>query len=444
MFDFLSEKFSVIFSRLTGTERLSEKNIDEILQKVQDALIESDVPYDVVQAFSKEIKDEVIGKKVLISLKPAEHFVKIVHDKILYFLGGQTSETSFVFQIPSTIMIMGLQGSGKTTMVAKLANYIIEQAKKRGKQRRVLVGSVDFYRPAAVDQLEILARKAKIDFYRSSKISPVEAALDISRYAQNNHYEILILDTAGRLHIDSVMLSELIEIDSLLHPKYKFLVIDAMTGQESLRVAQAFEGIGFTGALLTKLDSETRGGVAFAFKYVLKKGIFFIGTGEKISDFELFRPERIASRILDMGDMASLIEKAQEKIKASEQDSVLKSMDSGKLTLQDFAKQMEMLSSMGSISDLMRYLPGTAGLKLTPDKISQGELEIKKFKAIISSMTPKERIQHKLLDFSRKRRIAKGAGVDVSDINILLSRFEESQQFVKLFKKMGRFQNLFK
>lgn len=443
MFDFLSEKFSSIFSRLTGVGRLTEKNIDEVLQKVHDALIESDVPYEVVLAFVKEIKNEIVGKKILSSLKPAEQLVKIVHDKILFFLGGQVIDSSFSFQIPSIIMVMGLQGSGKTTMVAKLANYIIEQAQKRGKQRRVLVGSVDFYRPAAVDQLEIMAKKAKADFYRSSKISPVDAAMDISRYAQNNHYEIVILDTAGRLHIDSSMLVELREIDSILHPKYKLLVLDSMTGQESLRVAQAFEDIGFTGALLTKLDSQTRGGAAFAFRYILKKPILFIGTGEKINDFEFFRPERIASRILDMGDMASLLEKAQEKIKVADQEAVMKSMKSGELTLQDFALQMEMMGSMGSMGELVKYLPGASGLNLTPDKIAQGEIEIKKFKAIINSMTPKERLRHKILDASRKKRIAAGAGVSVSDINVLLTRFEQSQQFVKLFKKMGRFQNLF-
>jgi signal recognition particle subunit SRP54 len=440
MFDFLSEKFSSLFSRMNGSGKLTEKNIADSVAQVETALLDADVPYDVVQAFSAQLQKEVQGKKLLASVKPADQFVKIVHDKLLYFLGGQSQESSFAFQLPSIIMVMGLQGAGKTTTVAKLANFIAEQAKKRGKKRRLLVASVDFYRPAAVDQLEILAQKAQVDFYRSAVATPYEAALDIMRYGQKNQYEIIILDTAGRLHVDDALLKELKAIDEALRPKYKFLVVDAMIGQESLAVAQAFDkSVGFTGALLTKLDSQTRGGVAFAFKYVLAKPILFMGTGEKIEDFELFRPERLANRILGMGDIVTLVEKAESKIKYSEQEKAYKSLMGGKMTLKDFADQMEMVNKLGSLGDLMKYIPGAAQLNLTAEKVAQGESEMKKFRAIMSSMTKKEQLVYTLLDASRKKRIAAGAGVTVADIDALISRFEQSQQFIKLFKKMGRF-----
>ena len=440
MFDFLSEKFSSLFSSLTGSGKITEKNIENVLQQVKDTLIDADVPYDVAEAFLDEIKQELLGKKIFTSLKPSEQFVKIVHDKLLYFLGGQAAETTFSFQIPSVVMVMGLQGAGKTTTVAKLAHFITDQAAKRGKQRRILIASVDFNRPAAIDQLEVMAKRSGASFYRSPKTSAIEAALDIVRYGQAHLYEIVILDTAGRLHVDKDLMQELKAIDSLISPKYKFLVLDTMIGQESLVVAKMFEQeIGFTGAILTKFDSQTRGGVALAFRYTLKKPILFMGTGEKVEDFELFRPERLVKRILGMGDIASLVEKAEEKIKQTDQENLYKSIKNGKITLRDFADQMNMVGKLGSLGDLMKYLPGAARVEITDAKIAQGEIELKKFKAIMSSMTEKEQLDYKLLDVSRKKRIASGAGVHVSDIEGLIGRFEQSQQFMKLFKKMGRF-----
>lgn len=438
MFDFLSEKISSIFSHFKGG-KLTQSAVDEALLKVHDALIEADVPLAVVDAFVSEVKQDVVGAQLIKSLKPSEHLMKVVHDRIVTFLGGQVNE-GFSFQIPSTIMVMGLQGAGKTTTLAKLAYSINEQARKRGKARRILCASVDFYRPAAIDQLEILAKAVNCDFYRTLSQEPMQAVAEIQEYATKNAYEILLLDTAGRLHVDQNMLSELVKIDKLLKPKYKFLVVDSMVGQESLHVAQAFEeAVPFTGAILTKMDSESRGGVAFAFRYMLKKPIFFVGTGERPADVEQFRPERIASRIIGMGDMMSLVEKANEKIKESDQKRLYRSMTQGKMTLEDFAQQMSMVSSLGSISSLMKYLPGMGGMKISPDMIEKGEREVKKFRAIISSMTLKERLCPQILDSSRKQRIARGAGVAVADIGVLLSRFEESQQFVKILKKTGRF-----
>ena len=438
MFDFLSKKFSGVFSRLTGRGRLTQENVKEALQKVKDALLEADVPQGLVDEFVEKISQDVIGQKVTDSLKPGEQFIKIVHQKLLQFLGGASS-SDFSFQIPSTIMVMGLQGSGKTTTLAKFAHYVQKQGKKRNKTRRILLASVDFYRPAAVDQLEILAHQVGVDFYRATSSDPVKAAQEINAYAKQHSFELLFLDTAGRLHVDNQLLKELQDIDTSLGPKYKLLVLDAMTGQESLNVAKAFEqSVQFHSAVLTKMDSETRGGAAFAFRYALKKPILFVGTGEKVEDFEQFRPERMADRILGMGDVLSLIEKAEEKIKKEEQESVMQAFQRGKMTLEDFASQMDMVGRLGPLTKLMKYLPGMGNANVSPEMMEQGERDMKKFRAIISSMTRKERFYPKILNGSRKERIAKGAGVAVSDVNSLLKRFEQSQQFAKLFKRFGR------
>ncbi len=446
MFDFLSEKFSNVFARITGKGTLTEGNIQEALDKVSDALLEADVPQELVYKFVESIKQEVIGQKVTASLKPGEQFIKIVHQRLLGFLSGSDvarpgdAGLDFSFQIPSTVMVMGLQGSGKTTSLAKIAHFVKKQAQKRGKDRRMLCASVDFYRPAAIDQLELLAKQVKADFYRATSTEPVKAAREIQEYAKKNLFELVLLDTAGRLHVDSTMLKELQDIDLSLKPKYKLLVLDSMTGQESLKVAQAFEqAVPFHFAVLSKMDSDTRGGAAFAFRYALNKPILFSGIGEKVDDLEQFRPERMADRILGMGDMLSLIEKANEKIKQEEQDSMLRSLQQGKWTLQDFADQMSMVSKIGSLSSISKYLPGMGGANISPEMLEKGELELKKFRAIISSMTQKERVYPRILDASRRARIAKGAGVQPADINTLLQRFEQSQQFAKLFKRFGKF-----
>ena len=444
MFDFLSEKFSTIFSRITGQAHLNEHNINEALGKVEESLLEADVPYAVVKTFIEEIKQEAIGKKVLSSLKPGDQLIKIVHEKLKVFLGSQQAAGDFSFQIPSVAMVMGLQGSGKTTSIAKLAHYTQKQAKKRGKTRRILVASVDFYRPAAIDQLEILARQVGVDFYRAQNTNPCRAAEEIHAYYKQQGYELLLLDTAGRLHVDSEMLEELLAIDAKLQPKYKILVLDAMTGQESLTVAQAFDqAIGFHWSVLSKMDSEARGGSAFAFRYVLKKPVLFTGVGEKIDDLEQFHPDRMAGRILGMGDVLSLLERAEERVNLEDQESLVKSISRGSMTLQDFADQISMVNKIGSLGSVVKYMPGVGG-QLSPQAIEQGERQLKQFKAIISSMTMKERLNPRILNGERKKRIAGGAGVTLSDINILLERFEQSQQYVKLFKKMNKFGSFFK
>lgn len=443
MFDFLSTKISSIFGKFSSG-KLTEANINDALIKVETALLEADVPFDVVREFIAEVKRDVVGQKVISSLKPSEQLLKIVYDRVVLFLGGHLgttapTETQFSFNFPSIVMVLGLQGSGKTTTVAKLACNVKEIAEKRGKSRKILLASVDFYRPAAIDQLEILAKKAGVDFYRSVEKEPLLASQDIVRQFNSGRYDILFLDTAGRLHVDDSLMQELKTIDKYVKSKYKLLVIDSMTGQESLKVAQSFDkAVGITGAILTKMDSEARGGLAFAFKYSLKKPILFIGTGEKIEDLDLFRPERIASRIVGMGDMMSLVEKAQEKIKESDQEAVYKSLTKGKMNLEDFAYQIDTLNKLGSLSNIIKYLPGMGSLNISPDKVENGEKEMKKFRSIIQSMTVKERRLPLVLDNSRKERIAKGSGFSVADVNLLLDRLEQNQQFAKVFKKMEK------
>jgi signal recognition particle subunit SRP54 len=445
MFDFLTNKFSSIFSKITGKISLTESDVDGVLASVKDALIEADVPLPLVQTFCDDIKQEVVGQKVLASLKPSDQLIKVVHDKLKAFLGGQDS-VPFTFQLPSVVLVMGLQGSGKTTSIAKMAYLVSQEAKAKGKERRILLASVDFYRPAAIDQLEILAKQVPgATFYRATGTDPVQAAQEIYAFYQKGLFELLFLDTAGRLHIDDQMIAEVQAIDKQLKPKYKLLVLDAMTGQESLAIARAFNGaVGFNGAVLTKLDSDTRAGAAFAFRYALKKPILFVGSGEKVADLERLYPERLAGRILGMGDIATLVEKTNEKIKQSEQQAIERSFAKGHMTLQDFADQLKMMQKLGSLSQIMKYMPGAGNANFSPEMVQKGEVELKKFSAIISSMTQKERVLPRILDASRKKRVAQGAGVTVSDINLLLERFEQSQQYVKLLKKFGRFPGLFK
>ncbi len=433
MFDFLSQKFSSLFSGLTEAQTLTQENIQETLVRVHDALLEADVPYNVVQSFIQELKDEVVGQKIVASLQPAEHFLTLVQQKIITFLG--TDAVVFKPSEPSVVMVMGLQGSGKTTTIGKLAYKIKKDAAKEGTTKKIVMASVDFYRPAAIDQLEILAKRVDVDFYRAQERDVVLAAKEIYSYFSSNSYDLLFLDTAGRLHIDNTLLQELQNIDAALQPKHKLLVLDAMTGQESLSVAQVFEGmVGFQGVVLTKMDSDTRGGSAFAFRYVLKKPILFVGEGEHLADLNLFFPDRATERMLGMGDLQSLLERADEKISLEEQKKAEQALKSGTFSLQDFADQIAMMNRIGSLSQLIKYMPGV-NLNISSEMIHKGETELAKFKAIIASMTQKERLDPSLLSNSRIYRIAKGAGVESEDVTMLLKRFEEAKQYVKLMNK---------
>jgi signal recognition particle subunit SRP54 len=428
MFDFLSSKFSSIFSRIAGQRTLTADNMKQILDQISDALLESDVPYNLVQDFVTSIK-QAEGKKIIADLKPGEQLLKLTHDKIIAFLGGKQHPINF--EPKSVVMVLGLQGSGKTTSVAKIAARI-----KKEKQHNVLLASIDYTRPAAREQLAMLAARAGLDCYQAKADNAIDAAQEIYAYYKRGNFDLLLLDTAGRMHIDSALLQELRSVNELMCPRYKLLVLDAMTGQESLNVARGFDqGVGFDYAILTKMDSDTRGGAVFSFCYALKKRIIFIGTGEHIEDLDTFYPERIANRMLGMGDLQTLVEKAEEKIKKAEQEKVEKSLFDGRMTLQDFADQLSMVNRMGSLTHLVKLLPGMG--HISPEILEKGQVEMKKFRAIISSMTSRERINPRILDASRKKRIAGGAGVSVADINILLQRFEQTQQYAKLFKKFG-------
>lgn len=436
MFDFLSGKFGSIFTRFSKNSKFTPENIEETLKSIEDALLEADVPYGLVQNFIGSIKEEVVGQEVIKSVKPSEQLLKIVHSKLVAFLGGKENvKISF----SGVVMVLGLQGSGKTTSIAKLA------FQSKNTSKKVLLASVDFYRPAAVDQLEIMAQKAGVGFYRATSPHPVVAAQEVYKHFKDQGYDVLFLDTAGRMHVDSAMLEELRAIDAHICPNSKLLVLDAMTGQESLNVAQAFEGaIGFDMALLAKMDSDTRGGAAFSFRYALKKPVAFIGTGEKIDALEPFYPERIAGRMLDMGDLQTLLEAADAKIKKKESDDVLNALAKGRFTLEDFAKQMDMMGRLGSMGQILKYMPGMGAAHIKPEEIERGTQEMKRFRVILGSMTKKERLNPHLLNGSRKMRIAKGAGVDINQVNLLLTRFEHVQQYAKLLKRMGPFKGLFK
>lgn len=443
MFTFLSQKLSGVLSWMTNKGRITEENVADACKQVREALLEADVPLSLVDAFLEAINKELVGNKLKTTVNPGNYFVKIVHDKLLEFLGGKGGIPTTPFQIPSVVLVMGLQGSGKTTTLAKLGHWLVQQAQQRGKKRHLLLASVDFHRPAAIDQLEILAQRAQIDFYRAQATTATAAATEIYQKFKSGGYELLLLDTAGRLHIDNTLMDELKAVCAITSPKHKLLVLDAMTGQESLNIAQTFnDAIGFDNAILTKMDSETRGGAAFAFRYTLKKPITWVGTGEKLEDFEAFVPERMTTRILGMGDLQTLLEKTQASLATEEHEKAAQRFMDGNFTLKDFAEQMSMVDKLGSLSNLSRYLPGAQNV--TPEMLEKGQVEMKRFKAIISSMTQKERIVPQILDASRKKRIADGAGVNIQDVNQLLQRFDQSKQFVKMFKNMGMLKRFFK
>lgn len=438
MLNFLSDKFTSIFSRLTKKGVLSEAEVDQTLEQVRQALLEADVPYELATAFIAQTRQAAIGQKVLNSLKPGEQLVKVVHDKIKEFLGGDEVKP-FSFVYPATVMVLGLQGSGKTTTLGKLA-YLARQSGVRS----VLLASVDFYRPAAIDQLEQLAARAGVSFFRATSADPVVAARQIEAEFRARKYDLLLLDTAGRMHIDGPMIKEVCDVAAAVRPKHTFLVLDAMTGQESLAVARAFhDAVGFDGAILSKMDSDTRGGAAFSFRYALHKPIICLGVGEKIEDIEWCRPDRMAGRILGMGDVRTLLEKADVAIKKEEQEKAAKAVLSDKMTLQDFADQLEMISRIGSLSSLMGYMPGLGDKKISPEMIEQGDRQMKRFKAIMNSMTPRERADVRILNGSRKQRIARGAGTTPVEVNNLLKQFEQMQQYAKLMKRFGGFKRFF-
>ncbi|HAU30165.1 MAG: Signal recognition particle protein [candidate division TM6 bacterium GW2011_GWF2_43_17] len=437
MFDFLSRSFSSLFSLFSGAQALTQETVLEFSNTVREALLGADVPLSVADAFVEEVARDLVGMKPPKKVNPEEYYMKIVYDRLVAFLGGVEGVTDPLSKY-SSFVVMGLQGSGKTTTIAKLAAYI----KNKKPNARILLSSVDFQRPAAVDQLEILAARVGVDFFRASSVDAVSAAREVVLYRKDAGYDYLFLDTAGRLHVDEALLEELDSVVRLVARPYCLLVLDSMTGQESLRVARSFDDkVGFDGAVLSKTDSDTRGGAAFAFRYALKKPIVFVGSGERIEDLERFHPDRVGSRILGMGDIATLVERANEKIKEDENDRMMRALRTGNFTLDDFIRQIDMINKMGSFGSILKYMPGAAQFQISPEQIAQGEREMRRFKAIIQSMTKKERLMPELIVGSRKQRVAVGAGVKIEDVSHMLARFEEGR---RLFKQLQGGRGLFR
>lgn len=442
MFDFLAKKLSSLFDGLRDAT-IQQSTLDTVMDQVADALLEADVPYAVVTAFKDELKKQLASAPRDKRLKPNEQIMKVVSDTMVGFMGG-ARQYAMKVEYPDSIMVVGLQGSGKTTTIGKLAYLYMQEAEKRGKKRSILCASVDFYRPAAIDQLEIVAKQAGVQFYRAQATEPIAATKEIIFHAKRVGAQLLLLDTAGRMHVDTEMIQEVKEIAAIAKPRHTLLVLDAMTGQQSLAVAQAFDAaVGFEAAVLTKMDSDTRGGAAFAFRYALKKPIAYVATGEKMDALAPFHADRAVGRMLGHGDLQTLAEQADTVIRQDEQERAFKSMASGSFTLVDFADQMDMVSRLGSFSSIAKMMPGF-GSSVSEEKLEQGEREMKRFRAIINSMTPKERIIPAILDNSRMQRVAKGAGVSKQEISILLERFKQAQQYARLLKKSGFFKGLFK
>lgn len=438
-FETLSEKFSKILKKLKGQSKLTESNISDILKEIKFALLEADVNFKVVKSFIENVKNECIGLEVEAKLNPSEMVTKIVRDNLTKLLGQGKEELVFQKNRPTVIMLVGLQGSGKTTTAAKLANLF-----KTKYNKKVLLAACDTYRLAAVDQLQELAKSIGVEcFYDSSNNT-----LDISRLALDkatkNFFDVLIIDTAGRLSIDETMMDELKNIDNIVHPDEKLIVIDALSGQESLNVTQEFNNVvGLTGVIMTKLDSDTRGGAALSIASATNLGIKFAGVGEKISDLEAFHPDRMAERILGMGDILTFVEKVESNIDKEEASKAAKKLYEGSFTLDDMLKQMKQINKLGSMQSLLKFLPGMP--KISDEQQELLDKEMKNFEVIINSMTKEERANPDILKNSRKVRIAKGSGKTNADINRVLKKYEQMKMMMKQMKnKKGMFPPNFK
>ena len=440
MLEKLTNAFSDVVRNVTGKSKITEKNIEEAVDKIKMALLEADVNLRVVRRFVNSTIEEAKGEKVLRSVDPGQQFIKIVHDKIVALLGD--SKTDLHLKGPDTqsvILFLGLQGSGKTTSATKLAARL----KKEG--RNPVLAACDLVRPAAIDQLCVMAEKAGVPVYKEDVKLPgtakdaVRIAKNAKEYDKKNGHDILIVDTAGRLQVDEAMMAEIADIKSAVKPDELVLVADSMTGQNAVDIAKAFdEALGLTGVILTKFDSDARGGAALSLKSITGKPILFVGTGEKIEDFEPFHPERIASRILGMGDIVSLVEKAQETIDMEEAEKLQKKMASNEFTLQDMLEQLQRVKKMGPMQSLMEMIPGLAGQISDQDIDTSG---MKAQEAIILSMTKKERVNHLIIGPSRRKRIAKGSGTSVAEVNRLIKQFEKTRLAMKKVSRNKGMQN---
>ena len=424
MFESLGERLQGIIHKAKGYGKISEENIEEMVKEVRIALLEADVNYKVVKEFTNKVKEKALGEEVKNSLKPGDVFVKIVNDELKELLGGEQKELNTKGN-PATLMLVGLQGSGKTTTIGKLALLL----RKKYHKKPMLV-ACDVYRPAAIDQLKQIGKELDIFVFEKGQDNPVKISEEAIKYARENGYDYVLIDTAGRLHIDEPLMEELENIKKVVNPDEILLVIDAMMGQDAINVITGFnESIDLTGVILTKLDGDTRGGVALSVRHLTNVPIKFMGTSEKMDGLELFDPERMAGRILGMGDIVSLVEKATENIDIEETENSIKRLQKGKYDLNDFLKQMKQIQNMGPLENLIKLIPGASKMGLNKVKIDPKSL--KRIEAIITSMTDKERRDPGIIKASRKTRIAKGSGVSVSEVNKLLEQFDNYKKMVK-------------
>lgn len=429
-FEGLSEKLSSVFKRLKGRGKLTEADVKEAMREVRLALLEADVNYKVVKDFVAKVTERAVGEEVLQSLTPGQQVIKIVNEELVALMGDGTARIEFPSKPPCIIMMCGLQGSGKTTHAAKLAKYFKDMGK------RPLLVACDVYRPAAIDQLGVVAKKADVKVFEMGQINPVTIAKEAVKHAKDHGNDVVILDTAGRLHIDESLMNELKSIKEETSPNEIMLVVDAMTGQDAVNVAKAFDdALGIDSVLMSKLDSDTRGGAALSVLAVTGKPIKFVGTGEKLDDFEPFHPDRMASRILGMGDMLTLIERAQSTFDEQNSQKLAERIKENTFDMNDLLDQMKQIQKMGPIKQILSMLPGV-GNKL--DDVDVDDSHVKRIEAIILSMTPAERAKPSIINPPRKRRIAAGSGNTVADVNRLLKQFEEMQKMMKQLGIMGR------
>ena len=435
LFTGLSEKMSHIFSKLTKRGRLTELEIKEAMREVKLALLEADVNYLVVKDFVKKVSEKAVGDVVLKSLTPGQQVIKIVNEELTALMSSPNQKLMVSPMPPTVIMMCGLQGAGKTTMCAKLGAYL-----KKSNKRPLLV-ACDIYRPAAINQLKVVGSQAKVDVFEKGTQNPVKTAKQAVEFAKSQNYDTVIIDTAGRLHINEQLMQELKDIKKEVNPTEILLTVDSMTGQDAVTVAESFNNdLDITGVILTKLDGDTRGGAALSIKAITQKPIKFCGVGEKIGDIEPFYPDRIASRILGMGDVLSLIEKAQEAVSEEELKKFEKSFRENSFTFEDYLAQLERLKKMGNINDLISMIPGLSS-KLKGAQVDENVL--KKNKAIIQSMTKKERLNPDLIIGIQRKRIALVSGTTITDVNQLIKQFEQSKEMMKQMKNKKGISKLF-
>jgi signal recognition particle subunit SRP54 len=435
-FESLTDKLTSIFKKIRGQARLTESNMDDMLKHIRIALLEADVNYKVVKEFTSSIREKAIGQQVLLKLNPGQMLVGIVHEELTQLLGSEDSEINYQTTRPTVIMMVGLQGSGKTTTTGKLA-YLM----KNKLRKKVLLAAGDVYRPAAIDQLEQLAKTVGVDILsRGTSVSPVKIAIEAKQKAFDEHYDVLIIDTAGRLQIDEQLMNELSDIKKEVVPDEILLLVDAMAGQDAVNVADSFnQKLGLTGVVMSKLDGDARGGAALSIKHMTGVPIKFSGVGEKLTDLDVFHPDRMADRILGMGDVLTLVEKAKEEIDEKEARKAANKMFSGSFGLDDMLSQLKQVQKLGSLGGLLKLIPGMP--KISSEQQAAGEREMRNFEVIINSMTPEERQHPDILKYSRKIRIANGCGKSVADLNRMLKKYETMKETMKkmdAFRKSGK------